>query len=92
MKQHLFNLAAEISLLLALMVAGLWGRSYWHWDSIVRREGLTGQTIGSYAGRVWYARESGIPRGGLAWHSYHPPTSPALQLDLSDLSRTWYGR
>jgi hypothetical protein len=91
MTHRLFNLAAGVSLLLALAVGGLWVRSGWHWDSIVRREGLTGQTIGSCAGRVWYARESGIPRGPLAWHYRHLPASTALQGGLLDLSRTWYG-
>jgi hypothetical protein len=92
MKHCLFNLAAGLSLLLALMVVGLWGRSYWHIDTLMWEKGWFDHSIHSFSGSLEYAMREGLRRGSFDWHYSHLALKQAMRIQLIVPAATWYGR
>jgi hypothetical protein len=91
-KSHLFNVAAGVSLLLALMVGGLWGRSHRHDDTLMREKGTTVWTIGSFDGKLQYVKQRGLPHSPAAWRYIHWAPSQSLRWNLADQATRWYER
>jgi len=102
MKRRLFNLAAGLSLGLALAVGALWVRSYWHKDRLTWDAGKTSQWITSFAGELMFARRSGLTDGPARWHYadldlireiglpfQSPPTTWVERLGFVYINRAW---
>ena len=52
MRRRLLNLVTDLSLLLCVLVAAMWVRSYWRFDNVVYNGRFRVDNFGSYRGRV----------------------------------------
>ena len=92
MRRRLFNLAAAISLLLAVAVGALGVRSYWRYEGIWREGGATSRSVVSFGGRLVYTMRRGFERGPLSWKYHVTAFSQITPFQSMTDPATWWER